>query len=268
MRSKAAKRIFVSCLALFFLATPAEADTGNKTSLKHNTNFFEAHASQWGNDLILQKNNPLRQQNSETLMMPVDGTITSHFGPRKLSRRGSTRMHKGIDISAPKGTTVVASASGTVIAVERKRAYGKLVDIDHGNGVVTRYAHLDSYCVLPGATVKVGDTLGTVGRSGRTTGPNLHFEIIKNGVQVDPLQATAWGTNFAEAASTGEPVKKSAPAVTKTTVAKPGQSKTVAAAPHGKGAAKLSGNKAPAKSQNVTVASRGKRSSLTANTMP
>ena len=186
--------------------------------------------------------------------MPVDGPVTSEFGTRKLSRRSATRMHKGIDISAPRGTTVVASADGVVVSVEKKHAYGRLVDVDHGNGIVTRYAHLDSACVLEGAAIKAGDPLGTVGRTGRTTGPNLHFEIIVNGKQVDPLQASLWSNG--DLASAAHVLKKNntAPQRSKAAVssAAPQRGKAVASKPKG-----------------VNVASRGKRTaSLSSNTLP
>ncbi len=132
-------------------------------------------------------------QAKETVpVMPVSGRITSRYGPRRLASEVRVRTHAGIDISAPKGSPVVAAAPGTVIHIGIKGAYGKVIEIDHGNGLVTRYAHLDSYGVKKGEMVQAGTRIGTVGRTGRTTGPNLHFEARLKGKAVNPLLASTW----------------------------------------------------------------------------
>ncbi|MDR0238805.1 MAG: peptidoglycan DD-metalloendopeptidase family protein, partial [Deltaproteobacteria bacterium] len=114
--------------------------------------------------------------------IPADGSISSYFGMRRLSSKTKrVRMHTGIDITAPRGAPVLAAASGVVRFADRWSAYGRVVEIDHGNGLVTRYAHLDSYANAIGAKVTAGEQIGTVGRTGRTTGAHLHFETLVNG---------------------------------------------------------------------------------------
>jgi len=107
--------------------------------------------------------------------------ITSDFG----ADRGRSR-HQGIDLSAPSGTRVVATADGVVSTAERWGDFGRVVVIDHGAGWRTRYAHLKSIKVKKGKRVKRGDVVGTVGRSGNATGNHLHYEIRHHGTAVDP----------------------------------------------------------------------------------
>ena len=125
-------------------------------------------------------------------VMPTKGTLSSNYGNRKLSKK-KAREHKGVDLSAKRGSAVVSAATGHVTFVGRKGAYGNMIEIDHGNGLVTRYAHLDKITVKEGVKVKTGQAIGTVGRTGRTTGANLHFEVLKFNQQVDPLSIVCWG---------------------------------------------------------------------------
>lgn len=125
-------------------------------------------------------------------VMPTKGTLSSNYGNRKLSKK-KAREHKGVDLSAKRGSAVVSAATGHVTFVGRKGAYGNMIEIDHGNGLVTRYAHLDKITVREGVKVKTGQAIGTVGRTGRTTGANLHFEVLKFNQQVDPLSVVCWG---------------------------------------------------------------------------
>ncbi len=114
------------------------------------------------------------------LLIPTSGPVTSEFGPRW------GRLHKGIDISANTGSPVLAAASGVVITASSQGNFGNLVLIDHGGGLVTAYAHLNSFNVSQGQSVSVGNTVGTVGCTGSCTGPHLHFETRVNGVAYDP----------------------------------------------------------------------------------
>jgi murein DD-endopeptidase MepM/ murein hydrolase activator NlpD len=111
---------------------------------------------------------------------PVSGVVTSGFGWRW------GRMHEGIDISAPTGTSVRAVASGTVIYAGWMGGYGQIVVIDHGNGLATAYAHLSSIWIS-GGPVSQGQGVGAVGCTGSCTGPHLHFEVRVNGSAVDPM---------------------------------------------------------------------------------
>lgn len=107
--------------------------------------------------------------------------ITSDFG----AERGRAR-HEGIDLSAPAGTRVVATAGGVVRTAERRGDFGRVVVIDHGDGWRTRYAHLKRIKVKKGKRVTRGEVVGTVGKSGNATGNHLHYEISHHGVAVDP----------------------------------------------------------------------------------
>ena len=95
-------------------------------------------------------------------------------------------MHQGIDVSAPRGTPVYATASGRVVFAGRQGAYGNLVVIDHGNGYETLYAHLDRIGVRRGWAVRRGEPIGRVGRTGRATGYHVHYEIRRDGQPLDP----------------------------------------------------------------------------------
>ena len=115
---------------------------------------------------------------------PVTGRITSRFGARESIRN---HTHKGIDIGAAGGTTIVATAGGTVTyAGWNSGGYGNLVKIDHGNGVETYYGHCSKVYVKKGQQVEAGEKIAAVGSTGRSTGNHLHFEIRLNGAQVNP----------------------------------------------------------------------------------
>jgi hypothetical protein len=118
---------------------------------------------------------------------PTRGYISSAFSnARWHPALDRPRPHTGIDIVAPTGTPVVASAKGRVSSVGHQGEYGLLIDIDHGYGVVTRYAHLSRAGVRVGQLVKRGDTIGNVGQSGLATGPHLHYEVLVNGQAANP----------------------------------------------------------------------------------
>jgi len=120
-------------------------------------------------------------------LWPVLGRITSGFGDTRLSyTSGGTRPHKGIDISAPPGTPVGAAADGVVTFAGRESEYGRLVCIDHGHGFSTMYGHLKELRVQAGDKVRKGQAIGTVGLSGNSTGPHLHYEVRIHGNPVNP----------------------------------------------------------------------------------
>lgn len=114
---------------------------------------------------------------------PVSGTITSRFGSRESIRSNG---HTGLDIAAPKGTSIKAAASGTVTFSGYSGGYGNLVKISHGDGIVTYYGHCSKLYVSKGDKVSAGDVIAAVGSTGNSTGNHLHFEVVKNGVELNP----------------------------------------------------------------------------------
>ena len=121
-------------------------------------------------------------------IMPTAGWLTSQFTrTRKHPLLHVTRPHEGIDVTAPMGAPIIAPASGTVTKVGRENGYGNVLEIDHGNGIVTRYAHCSRIDVRHGQRVTRGQRIAAVGSTGLSTGPHLHYEIHINGKVVDPL---------------------------------------------------------------------------------
>lgn len=117
---------------------------------------------------------------------PTKGWLTSYFGMRKSPYTGRPKNHEGLDIAANTGTPVVATADGVVARVETSAGYGKTVIIDHGYGYRTLYAHNSKFLVKRGQKVSRGDKIAEVGNTGRSTGPHVHYEILLNGVTIDP----------------------------------------------------------------------------------
>lgn len=122
--------------------------------------------------------------------VPSSQRITSNFGYRTDPFTGQSRGHKGTDIGAPSGTTIVAASSGVVTVAEYHRDYGNMVIIEHGNNVRTLYAHIrhGGIKVKAGDRVERGQKIAEVGSTGRSTGPHLHFEVHENGSQTDPMK--------------------------------------------------------------------------------
>jgi murein DD-endopeptidase MepM/ murein hydrolase activator NlpD len=118
---------------------------------------------------------------------PVLGLMTDGFGRRRDPFTGRRAFHKGLDISARRGTPVTAPADGVVVFTGRNGGLGKTVRIAHGFGFTTVYGHLDSIAVEPGDELRRGDIVGELGNSGRSTGPHLHYEVHLDGKAVNPL---------------------------------------------------------------------------------
>ncbi len=116
----------------------------------------------------------------------TSGYISSRFGNRTDPFTGRAAFHKGIDFAGREGAKVVAVASGVVIWTGDRAGYGQMVEVNHGNGYVTRYAHNSENLVAVGDTVKRGQEIALMGETGRATGPNLHLELLRNGRVVDP----------------------------------------------------------------------------------
>jgi murein DD-endopeptidase MepM/ murein hydrolase activator NlpD len=119
--------------------------------------------------------------------MPVSARLTSGFGWRTHPILGGTRAHAGVDLAAPYGSPIVATANGVVGAAGWSGGYGLLVAISHGDGVQTRYGHMSRLAVAPGQQVSRGDVIGYVGSTGQSTGPHVHYEVRVNGAAIDPL---------------------------------------------------------------------------------
>ncbi len=139
---------------------------------------FDRLEEAWGERLKVLASTPS--------LAPVSGFFSDGFGWRRDPIDGSREFHKGVDIVAASGTPVRASADGLVTAAGRMSGYGATIQVVHGFGMSTRYAHLSRVMVKPGQRVKRGDVIGLVGSTGRSTGPHLHYEVFRAGVQVDP----------------------------------------------------------------------------------
>jgi murein DD-endopeptidase MepM/ murein hydrolase activator NlpD len=124
---------------------------------------------------------PTGAASSVRFVWPARGKVTSSFG-----RRGPSH-HDGIDISAPRGTEIRAARDGKVIFSDRLSGYGNVIIVEHGGGFASVYAHNDRNLVRTGSRIRAGQKIGTVGATGRTSGPHLHFEIRKDNVARDPL---------------------------------------------------------------------------------
>ncbi len=132
--------------------------------------------------------------------LPVkEGAIGSGFGHRADPIAGVRAMHEGIDFVAETGTAVVAAAGGVILAVEYHPEFGNMIDIDHGEGLISRYAHLSRTAVKIGQMVQRGERLGDVGSTGRSTGSHLHFEVRMLGVAQDPAHFLKQGSEYAQA---------------------------------------------------------------------
>jgi murein DD-endopeptidase MepM/ murein hydrolase activator NlpD len=114
------------------------------------------------------------------------GWISSRFGERSDPFTGKQVQHKGLDFAGTRGTEVLSVASGVVIRASRQAAYGNMVEIDHGNGYITRYAHNDSLVVKPGDHVSAGQVIAKLGSTGRASAPHVHFEVVKDGAIINP----------------------------------------------------------------------------------
>lgn len=120
-------------------------------------------------------------------VMPADiNMISSNFGPRRDPINGGAAMHRGLDFRGPIGTPILAAASGRVTFAGVKSGYGNVVEISHGRGLVTRYAHMSRFNTRVGTEVEAGDVIGAIGNTGRSTGPHLHFEVRVDGRAVNP----------------------------------------------------------------------------------
>ncbi|MBL4719380.1 MAG: M23 family metallopeptidase [Erythrobacter sp.] len=136
----------------------------------------------------LDRTTPAAARVSVPSRMPLDDTrLTSDYGMRTHPVLGGRRSHKGVDLSAPTGTPIYATADGYISKAEWFSSYGKYVSIEHGANLQTRFAHMSDIAVTAGSRVKKGDIIGYVGSTGRSTGPHLHYEVRIDGKAVNPV---------------------------------------------------------------------------------
>ena len=118
---------------------------------------------------------------------PIDGArLSSGFGMRKHPIRGYMKKHQGVDFAAPKGTPIYAAGDGVIEMKQRYKGYGKYIRIRHANGYKTAYGHMSKFNKTPGGRVKQGKIIGYVGSTGNSTGPHLHYEVLKNNIRINP----------------------------------------------------------------------------------
>ncbi len=160
-----------------FLATLTQLDTsledrsGKLEMLEHLLMFRDLH------DRALPSGRVVRH-----------GLVSSDFGKRIDPFTGKLAWHEGVDITGKLGTDVLALADGIIIWSGERAGYGELVEIDHGNGYITRYAHNQELLAAPGATVRKGDRIALLGSTGRSTGPHVHVEVLHDGKHVNPAK--------------------------------------------------------------------------------
>lgn len=117
-----------------------------------------------------------------------EGWISSYFGRRADPFTGYSAMHKGLDFAGPEGSKIMTVAAGIVTYAGERTGFGQMVEINHGNGFATRYCHNEKMLVKQGDMVRKGQDVALMGSTGHSTGPHVHFEVLKNGVQVDPVR--------------------------------------------------------------------------------
>jgi len=152
-------------------------------------------------DLLTVMESRLFDQKIRNMMVPTQqpvqgGHVGSSFGWRIDPFTGRSALHTGLDFQADPGTPILAAAGGVVVAQEVHPAYGHMVEIDHGNNLITRYAHASRVWVRIGDLVKRGQKIADVGTTGRSTGPHLHFEVMVQGVPQDPQKFLAAGRDL------------------------------------------------------------------------
>jgi murein DD-endopeptidase MepM/ murein hydrolase activator NlpD len=162
---------------------------------------FETLASQLQNNiLILDRLRRTTMALPFRRPMPADTDMSSNFGPRVDPFTKGMAMHTGIDFRAEYGAPVKATGAGKVISADHHGGYGNMVEVDHGNGVTTRYAHLSSISVSLGQNIGIGTIVGRIGSTGRSTGPHLHYETRIDGDAVDPMKFLRAGHKITKSA--------------------------------------------------------------------
>ncbi len=168
------------------------------------------HQTQHRVDTLTLMESRLFDQKIRKMMVPTEmpvpaAPLGSAFGWRIDPITGHSALHTGLDFQAQTGTPIQAAAGGVVVTQEFHAAYGNMVEIDHGNNLVTRYAHASQVFVKKGDLVKRGQKIASVGTSGRSTGPHLHFEVLMQGVFQDPQAFLASGSKLPAALAQATP---------------------------------------------------------------
>ena len=138
-------------------------------------------------DFLLSRNN-LQSQQTPAGWPVQGGWVSSNFGARMHPMTGKKHFHRGVDIPGKTGTNVLAVADGVVVRSEQKGNYGWLVEIDHGDGYSTLYSHNRANLVQEGETITKGQVIAEIGSTGRSTGPHVHFEVMKKGKNINPVK--------------------------------------------------------------------------------
>lgn len=173
-------------------------------------------------DLMTMMESKLFEQKIRSMMVPTQqpvaaGILGSAFGWRIDPFTGGSALHTGLDFQAESGTPILAAAGGVVVVQDVHSAYGNMVEIDHGNDLITRYAHASKVFVKKGDLIKRGQKIAEVGTTGRSTGPHLHFEVLVQSVPQDPQKFLTAGRDLP-----AQPLAKAArPAKTSTTAGQP-----------------------------------------------
>jgi murein DD-endopeptidase MepM/ murein hydrolase activator NlpD len=165
-------------------------------------NDLETHTGQKV-DLLTVVESRLFDLKIKKLLIPTQhpvssGNLGSSFGWRIDPINGGSALHTGLDFQASTGTSIVAAAGGVVVTQEYHPAYGNMIEIDHGNDLITRYAHASLVLVKKGDLIKRGKKIAEVGTTGRSTGPHLHFEVLVQGVPQDPQKFLTAGQAMVE----------------------------------------------------------------------
>jgi murein DD-endopeptidase MepM/ murein hydrolase activator NlpD len=152
-------------------------------------------------DLMTLMESNLFDQKIKNMMIPtqkpvLDGSLGSAFGWRIDPITGRSALHTGLDFQADPGAAILAAAGGVVVTQEVHPAYGNMVEIDHGNDLITRYAHASRIFVKKGDLIKRGQKVAEVGNTGRSTGPHLHFEVLVQGIPQDPQKFLTAGSHL------------------------------------------------------------------------
>lgn len=161
-------------------------------------------------DLLTVLESRLFDQKMRSMLVPTQkplahGSLGSHFGWRIDPITGRSALHTGLDFQADSGTPILAAAGGVVVVQEFHPAYGNMVEIDHGNDLLTRYAHASAVHVKKGDLIRRGQRIAAVGSTGRSTGSHLHFEVLVSGVPQDPQKFLAAGDSLVALREVGRP---------------------------------------------------------------